>query len=91
MRPTWSLCSDTEAPRLRKGRSKALDLDHRALAAQILAVQPFVEKTTAAPLVVKGEVFVGISGGGPPARAEQSEPLSGSANARLCLAGRLSQ
>ena len=37
-----------------------------------------------APLVVKGKVFVGISGGeGLRARAEQSEPLSGSANAML--------
>ena len=38
-------------------------------------------------------MFVGISGEemGLRARAEQSEPLSGSANARLCLAGRLSQ
>jgi hypothetical protein len=61
--PTWSLCSDTEAPDYAIGGSKALDLDHRALAAQILAVQPRVEKTTAAPLVVKGEVFVGIRAG----------------------------
>jgi hypothetical protein len=61
--PTRSLCSDTEAPDYAIGGSKALDLDHRALAAQILAVQPRVEKTTAAPLVVKDKVFVGISGG----------------------------
>lgn len=45
-----------------------------------------------APLIVKGKVFGGISGGeGLRARTEQSEPLSGSANAMLCLAGRLSQ
>ena len=37
-------------------------------------------------------MFGGISGGeGLRARTEQSEPLSGSANAMLCLAGRLSQ
>ena len=49
--------------------------------------------TTAAPLVVRGKVFVGISGGemGRRARVEQSESLSGSANARLCLVGGLSQ
>ena len=52
----------------------------------------FGETTTGAPLVVKGKEFVGISGGeGLRARAEQGEPLSGSANAMLYLAGRLSQ
>ena len=77
----------------RPSLSKPTCLDHRALAAQILAVQPFWRNDNGAPLVVKGKVFVGISGGemGLHARAEQSEPLSGSANAMLCLAGRLSQ
>jgi hypothetical protein len=60
--PTWSLCSDTEAPTTQSAVRKRSTLII-ALAAQILAVQPRVEKTTAAPLVVKDKVFVGISGG----------------------------
>ena len=92
---------DGEEPRLEGSRSNCCC--NRAttfVTSAIIARSPlrylpsslFGETTTGAPLVVKGKVFVGISGGeGLLARAEQSEPLSGSANAMLCLAGRLRQ
>jgi hypothetical protein len=83
--PTCRFAQIRKLPDDAIGGSQALDLDHRAVAGQILAAQPLGETTTAAPLAVKGKVFVGISGGEMSfrARAEQSEPLSG-ANARLC-------
>lgn len=91
--PTWSLCQLRKPPTTQSAGRKRSTL--------IIARSPLSDTcypascrtTTAAPLVVRGKVFVGISGGemGRRARVEQSESLSGSANARLCLVGGLSQ